>query len=287
MTTIHTLIDLAPAHAPVLPFPLRQQYGGDLHFACRAVGRPYVIGNFVSTLDGIVSFAIPGKDGGGEISGHNDADRFIMGLLRASADAVMIGSGTLHATHPAHLWIAGSVYPEAGELYAAYRAGVLGKQQPPCTVVVSGSGSVDLGRRMFRSGEVRVLILTTGMGAARLRASGAAALPSTEVLALDTSGGTVAPAAMLDAVCTRFGAGLLLHEGGPALYGEFIAAGLVDEMFLTLAPQIAGSGPERPRPTMVWGTEFPPGSAPWVRILSVKQSEDHLYLRYARRESQP
>ena len=62
-----------------------------------------MIGNFVSTLDGIVSFLIPGKEGGGEISGHDEADRFIMGLLRASADAVMVGVGTLHATHPRHL----------------------------------------------------------------------------------------------------------------------------------------------------------------------------------------
>ena len=67
---------------------------GDLRFPAHH-DQPYVVGNFVSTLDGVVSFEIPGKSGGGEISGFNEADRFIMGLLRASADAVIVGAGTL------------------------------------------------------------------------------------------------------------------------------------------------------------------------------------------------
>jgi riboflavin biosynthesis pyrimidine reductase len=59
-----------------------------------------------------------------------------------------------------------------------------------------------------------------------------------------------------------------------------VAASLVDEFFLTMAPQIAGRNLERPRPAMVWGTEFLPETAPWLNILGVKQSGDHLYLRY-------
>src|ERR1051326_8012518 len=100
---IRTLFDRTTGAAR-LPEDLKRLYGGDLQFPPAFKDRPYVIGNFVSTLDGIVSFRIPGKSGGGEISGHNEQDRFIMGLLRASADAVMIGSGTLHATAPGHLW---------------------------------------------------------------------------------------------------------------------------------------------------------------------------------------
>jgi hypothetical protein len=66
--------------------------------------RPYVIGNFVSTIDGVVSFEIPGESGCGDISGFNEADRFIMGLLRASVDAVIVGAGTLREVAPGHLW---------------------------------------------------------------------------------------------------------------------------------------------------------------------------------------
>ena len=267
----------------MLPAELRHLYDGDLWFAGGAADRPYTIGNFVSTLDGIVTFAIPGQAGGGEISGSDEADRFVMGLLRASADAVMVGAGTLHATARRHVWVAGSVYAKAEELYATYRNKVLGKTQPPFNVIVSGSGKVDLDRPMFQSGEVPVRILTTPKGADALRRAGASALPSTELLVLDDSGGAVTPAAMVEALYRHCGVRLLLHEGGPTLYGEFVAAGLVDEMFLTLSPQIAGSSPEQPRPTMVWRTEFLPETAPWVKLLSVKQSGDHLYLRYGKK----
>ena len=128
----------------MLPAQLRHLYDGDLWFGGETAGRPYTIGNFVSTLDGIVSFAIPGKAGGGEISGSDEADRFVMGLLRASADAVMVGGATLHATARRHVWVAGSVYAKAEELYTSYRKEVLGKTQPPFNVIVSGSGLVDL-----------------------------------------------------------------------------------------------------------------------------------------------
>ena len=283
MAPIQTLIDQdAPRSAPTLTAELQRLYGGDLRFPDLEGDRPYVVGNFVSTLDGIVSFVVPGRAGGGEISGHNEPDRFIMGLLRASADAVMVGSGTLHATDPRHVWVPGSVYSEAAPLYAQYRREVLGKPQPPWSVIVSASGIVDLERRTFGASDVPVRILTTARGAERLRIAGAAALPSTEVLVLDEAGGGIPPAAMLEALRTKCGVRLLLHEGGPTLYGEFIAAGLVDEMFVTLSPQIAGSKPEAPRPTMVWRTEFLPETAPWFRIVSLKRSGDHLYLRYGR-----
>src|SRR3954471_15476512 len=95
MTPITTLLDRGNTlERAVLPQDLATLYGGDLRFP-QHDHRPYVMGNFVSTLDGVVSFELPGKSGGGDISGFNEADRFIMGLLRASADAVIVGSGTL------------------------------------------------------------------------------------------------------------------------------------------------------------------------------------------------
>jgi riboflavin biosynthesis pyrimidine reductase len=88
-----------------------------------------------------------------------------MGLLRASADAVMVGAGTLHQTSPEHLLVADSAYPEARALYARYRSEGLEKTAPPLQVVVSGSGSIDhLTRAIFRTPGIRTLIVTTPAG---------------------------------------------------------------------------------------------------------------------------
>ena len=73
---------------------------------------------------------------------------------------------------------------------------------------------------------------------------------------------------------------MLLHEGGPILFGDFVAHGCVDELFLTVAPQLAGRDVKRQRPGVISGAEFLPQTAPWLRIVSVKQSSSHLYLRY-------
>src|SRR4029450_11929212 len=75
---------------------LQRLYGGDLSFPKPDSNRPYVIGNFVETIDGVVSFRIPGRSGGGEISGGSDEDRLVMGLLRSVSDAVLVGSRTVH-----------------------------------------------------------------------------------------------------------------------------------------------------------------------------------------------
>jgi riboflavin biosynthesis pyrimidine reductase len=278
MTPIRTLVDRAAPHPiPTLPATLHKQYGGDLYFPLRADRRPYVVGNFVSSLDGIVSYRIPGKAGGGEISGNNEPDRFIMGLLRASADAIVIGAGTLQATSPSHVWTPEAVYPEAASPYREYRTVVLQKPAPASTVIVSASGVLDLNRPMFRRPSPPIRILTTAKGGDRLRDAGVDSLPAAEVIVLGDSGGTVSLTAILHFLHADCGVRLLLHEGGPTLFGQFVAAGLIDEFFLTVAPQIVGSSTARPRPTMVWGSDFLPETAPWVRLLSVKQSGEHLF----------
>jgi hypothetical protein len=93
--------------------PLLRLYGGDLAFS-EPHDRPYVFGNFVTTLDGVVSFKIPGKSAGGPISGFSEPDHFVMGLLRASADAVVIGAGTLR-DDPGRVRASRSIYPELAE----------------------------------------------------------------------------------------------------------------------------------------------------------------------------
>ena len=279
---IRTLIDRRETSGPsVLPEELRIAYGGDLWFPPSGRQRPYVIGNFVSTVDGVVSYEIAGKSGGGDISGFDESDRFIMGLLRASADAVMVGAGTLHQTVPEHLFVAGRVYPGARDLYARYRSEALKKTAPPLQVVVSGSGRVDLTRAVFRTPGIRTLIVTTEAGRDLLAASGAGSLVSTEVRSL--TGPVIAAASVLELLRAEFGVSLLLHEGGPTLFGRFLAEGCVDELFLTMAPQVAGRNTQPLRPGFVAAVEFLPETAPWLDLVSVKQRGNHLYLRYGAR----
>jgi riboflavin biosynthesis pyrimidine reductase len=283
MTPIRTLLDRDQDRLrPGLPPGLRDLYDGDLHFQTSPVQRPFVFANFVSTLDGVVSYAIKGQASGSAISGADPADRFIMGLLRASADAIMVGARTVHDTGPQSLWTAESIYPDARQLYAEYRINVLRKPPRPLLVVVSGSGKLELGRAIFRTPEARTVVMTTLAGKDALTAAGAAKLPSVQIHALDSSSEGIDPLAMLQLLQTQYGIRSLLHEGGPSLFGEFMGAQAVDEIFLTLSPQVAGRMSDAMRPSLVQGTEFMPECAPWFQLLSLKESADHLYLRYQR-----
>src|SRR6185312_8908767 len=86
------------------------EYGGDPHWAG-------VAANFVESADGVVALPEARGESGGVVSGGSEADRFIMGLLRACADAVLIGAGTLRAA-PGDLWTADAIFPGAAGLYA-------------------------------------------------------------------------------------------------------------------------------------------------------------------------
>jgi riboflavin biosynthesis pyrimidine reductase len=282
MALIRTLIDRNDNRSePILPPALRDLYDGDLHFPPSPDGRPFVFANFVSTLDGVVSYAIQGQAGGATISGSDPADPFIMGLLRASADAIMVGAGTVRDVSPQSLWIPEETYPEAKDLYTEYRVNVLHKPHYPLLVVVSGSGKLELKRAIFRTG-TRTVVITTSAGRDALTRAGATKLSSVEIHALDTTGETIDPLAMLQLLSAAHGVGRLLLEGGPTLFGQFLGAEVVDELFLTLSPQIAGRSSDAIRPALVEGIAFAPARAPWLQLLSVKQRAAYLYLRYQR-----
>ncbi len=91
------------------------------------------------------------------------ADRFVMGLLRACADMVLIGAGTLRAT-PGHLWISAHVCPAAADGYAALRRS-RGMSIDPLLTVVTARGDLPAGHPALRAG---ALFLTTAAGARRL-----------------------------------------------------------------------------------------------------------------------
>jgi riboflavin biosynthesis pyrimidine reductase len=100
------------------------------------------------------------------------------------------------------------------------------------------------------------------------------------VHALNSTSGTIAPQAILQLLQSQFGVKTLLHEGGPTLFGQFLAADAVDELFLTLSPQIAGREGDVTRPAIVQGVQFLPDSAPRFQMVSVKEHAAYLYLRY-------
>ena len=288
MQLVRTLIDRDKEYAePAFPRELREMYDGDLHFSTPLAQRPFVIGNFVSTLDGVTSYKIKGHAGGSTISGSDPADRFIMGLLRAAADAIMVGARTVHDVGPKSLWIPEYTYPDAKRLYTEYRVNVLHKPEYPIVVIVSGSGRLELERAIFRTPDVRTVVVTTSSGNDELTKAGAAKLGSVQIQAVDASGGSIAPLAILRLLYSQFGVRVLLHEGGPTLFGQFLAADALDELFLTLSPQIAGRKVDAIRPALVEGEEFVPDSAPRFQLRSVKQRAEYLYLRYRRTGARP
>jgi riboflavin biosynthesis pyrimidine reductase len=263
-----------------LPEGLRARYDGNISFPPAPEGRPYCIANFVSTLDGVVSFNLPGQSEGAQISNSNEEDRFIMGLLRASVDAIIVGSSTLQSAGPHGSWLPEAVSPASKNLYRQYRTEVLGKPEYPLVVIVTGTGGLDLTSTVFHTPRTRVLILTSERGKQRLSQSGSEALASVEVKALSTVEDHISPSAILTLLRQEAGVELLLHEAGPTLFGEFLSGGLMDELFLTLAPQMAGRDAAHPRPGLVANIQFSPATAPWWKLISAKSATDYLFLRY-------
>jgi riboflavin biosynthesis pyrimidine reductase len=270
---LETLFDRSRGGPLPLPGALSRVYGS-LRIP-RRTGRPHVIGNFATTLDGVVSLQVPGRSGGGEISGNDRHDRLLMGILRAVADAVIVGAGTLRAV-PHHLWTAQHVYPSMSSEFAHLRER-LRKPRAPLNVVVTAGGRLDLRLPVFSSGEVQVLIVTTAAGARRL--SRARALPSVQVVAAQPTGPLTA-GSVLRAIRPTGRHNLLLVEGGPHLIGDFFAEKYLDELFLTLAPQIAGRKGPVVRPGLVEGRTFAPDHPLWGSLVGVRRGGSHLFLRF-------
>jgi riboflavin biosynthesis pyrimidine reductase len=264
-----------PQQGVALPLPpaLAPIYG---HLAFPAhPGRPYVVGNFVTTLDGVVSLNIPGQSGGGPISGFNAHDRMVMGILRAVSDAVIVGAGTLRAVAE-HIWTAEYIYPPLTDAYRQLRA-ALGKPEPPLNVIVTASGALDLTLPVFQSGAVAVLVVTTQEGARRIHAH---TLPRHVHVEAVQQAGAIGARLVLQAASALRQSDLILVEGGPRLIGDFFAEHCLDELFLTLAPQVAGRDGSGERPGLVAGKRFAPEQPLWGTLVSVKRGGSHLFLRY-------
>lgn len=252
-----------PGAAGELPEPLGVLYGGGL-----ALDDDLLYANLITSLDGVAALAAP-RGAGPTLRGDCHADRFVMALLRALADAVLIGAGTLR-TDRNHLWTPGYVDREHADAFAS-----IGRSDPRL-VVVSASGALDPGERALQSG---ALVITTDAGARRL----AHRLPAGCVVRSLGSGAPSARA-ILDAVRAE-GHRRVLTEGGPTLLSRFVADRVLDELFLTVAPVLAGRRSGDRRLGLVEGGAFLPEAGRWARLLSLRKAGSHLFLRYSLRST--
>jgi riboflavin-specific deaminase-like protein len=237
---------LNPAGEPVSAADVLDSIG----FHDRAsADRPYVFMNFVSTLDGRAAV-----DGHTQALG-SEADLDMLLSLRAAADALLIGSGTLRAEGYARL--VGNEERRARRLAA-------GLAEDPTAVLISRSLDLPWGAGLFKAPEQPVLVYTHSDEDAPDVAA------PVELVRLEEA----TPAAAL-ADLRRRGVRALLCEGGPRLHRSLLAAGLVDELFLTITPLLTGDELE---PTIVAGGKLPEPMG--LDLLWVLQAGRELFCRY-------
>ena len=214
--------------------------------------RPFVFVNMISTVDGRAA-----RDGrSATIGGEADLEQLLE--LRTLADAVLIGTGTLRAEGYARL-----VRREERR----QRRVAAGLAEDPLAVILSRRFDVPWEAGLFQAPEQPVLVYTS---------AGADEPPDVpapvEVARLEVP--DVVP--MLADLRAR-GVRALLSEGGPTLHGALHAAGVVDELFLTISPIVTGDADE---PNIVEGGRLP--EACDLELVSVRREGSELFLRYGR-----
>jgi riboflavin biosynthesis pyrimidine reductase len=211
--------------------------------------------NLVASLDGAVE--VDGVSTGLAVAG----DRQVLGTLRALADAVLVGAGTLRDENYR------AVRPTAER--RAWRESV-GLGPYPRLVVVSGGLRLDPGHRAFADAPIRPIVITHGC-ADDERRDALAEVADVLVHGVDRIDLIAAVAELREAYRLDH----LLCEGGPTLFGSLHAAGLVDEVCLTVSPMLAGPGASR----IIAG---PPGALTAMSLRHALASDGALLLRYAR-----
>jgi len=174
---------------------------------------------------------------------------------------------------PRGTWRPEGVYPAAADAYAELRA-LRGRSEHPAVAVVTGGASLDPAHPVLEQG---ALVLTTEGAADGIRA----AVPSAaEVVAVHTGDRVDLGRAL--AVLRERGHEVILSEAGPTVFGQLLSDGLVDELFLTISPLLAGRA-ESERPSLADGVELLPRLRVESELASVRRGGDHLFLRYRRR----
>ena len=247
-------------------FDLPEAMGGV--FGSFGLVEEVVYANFVSSVDGVADIPDVEK-ASAVISGRHPSDRFVVALLRACADAVVIGAGTFRAHRGP--WVPEVAYPDGAGDFSDLRRR-LGLASRPQQVVVSATGRIEASEEKLAD----TLVLTTEAGAAALAGISA---PGFEVEELGDAG--YLDAGEVVRALRRRGHRRILTEGGPRFMGELLAAGAVDELFLTVSPVLAGSGATVPRHSFAAGVDLLPDAGVEARLLSLRRSDSYLFLRYS------
>jgi riboflavin biosynthesis pyrimidine reductase len=212
--------------------------------------RPYVIANFVSTVDGRATF----QGGSGHLGDEGDLEVFR--ALRREVDAVLAGTGTLRAERYGRIL----KLPESRE--GRRRRGLAPE---PLATTLTRSGNVPLDIPLFAEPEAKVVLFS----GREIDVSRAAA--QVEVVVLHPP----ELASALVYLRTHHQVRLLLCEGGPAMLAALVRARLLDELFLTLAPELTGGGSG---PALTTGPELP--ELRGMELASVLERAGSLFLRY-------
>ncbi|PJE93820.1 hypothetical protein CUT44_31950 [Streptomyces carminius] len=221
---------------------------------------PWLRGNMVSSLDGAAHHR------GRSQPLSSDADMRVFGVLRGLADVVVVGAETVRQE--------GYRPARAREAFAARRAAA-GQGPAPAVAVVSAGLELDFSLPLFTGPLVPTLVITgadapAGRQAAARRA-GAVVLHAGEGAAVDP--------ARVPGVLAERGLTRLLTEGGPRLLGQFAAAGVLDELCLTLSPRLAAGDAGR----IAGGPGVPGPEVPLAyELLSLLEEEGFLFTRYGR-----
>ena len=215
-------------------------------------GRPLVMVNMVATADGLIT--IGGRSG--PIGGPGD--HAVFHGLRTICDAVLVGTGTLRVERYGRM-------VRSDERRA--RRIELGLAEDPIALLISHSGNLPWDAPLFHAPEQHVVVVAQP-GRARMPDGLEARVDIVELTA-------PSPAAALRAVRSQFGVRAVLCEGGPTLNRGLLEDAVLDELFLTVAPKLAGEDALR----IVAGE---PLEAPMdMELLSVSHHDGELYLRYA------
>ncbi|MEU2517566.1 pyrimidine reductase family protein [Streptomyces pseudogriseolus] len=218
---------------------------------------PWLRGNMVSTLDGAAQHE------GRSQPISCPADMRIFGVLRALADAVVVGAETVRQE--------GYRPARARAEFAAAREAA-GQGPAPAIAVVSASLDLDFSLPLFTSPLVPTLVIT-GAAADPERVAAAGKAGARVVVAGEGAG--VDPARAVRALA-GLGHTRLLTEGGPRLLGQLIAAGVLDELCLTVAPMVTAGDAQRIAggPTVTLPRRF--------TLSSMLEEDGFLFTRYRR-----
>lgn len=226
--------------------------------------RPYVVLNMVATADGRAS--VDGRSGG--LS--NNADRELFHALRAAVDGVLVGAGTIRAERYGRMIRDPAVRRRRTER---------GLREEPLACIVSGHLSLAPDTPLLADPHSHVVIVTSST------ASLTDVAAHVDYVRAAHDGSLDLPRALAE-LRERHGVRTLLCEGGPHLNAELLLAGLVDELFLSVSPKLAGGEDVTGESLrIIAGREFDEPLE--LHLLSVLQSESHLFLRYALRGRAP